>query len=267
VEPTDPRAELAVKLAQEAGRRILAAMGRSWVAWKRPGERVTEVDLATQARLIEEIDAWFPGDGVVAEEGARAPAMEHEFVWILDPLDGTNNFALGLPCFAVAVGILRAGMPWAGVVHDPNTGFTGWAVSGRGAYAGDRRLALDPRPLHVASNLAVRVPLDPNTRPVALEWLGRHKLRNFGSVALHLAYSALGALDVILDHQAALWDIAGGAALLLEAGGRVTDPYGRPLFPFSVVGYRGQPLALLAGNPAAHAEAVAACRAVLEPVQ
>jgi myo-inositol-1(or 4)-monophosphatase len=263
----DPRVELALKLAQEAGRHTLAAMGRTRVAWKSPGERVTEVDLAVQARLIEEIETRFPGDGVVAEEGARAPGGEHEFVWVLDPLDGTNNYALGVPCFAISIGIIRAGMPWAGVVHDPNTSFLGWAARGRGAYAGGRRLALTPQALHAASNVAMRVPLDPNTRPIALEWLERHKLRNFGSVALHLAYAALGALAVILDHQAALWDVAGGAAILLEAGGRVTDVHGQPLFPFPVVGYRGQPLALLAGNPFAHAEAVAACRAVLKPVR
>jgi myo-inositol-1(or 4)-monophosphatase len=264
MQSVDPRAELARRIVREVGRRALATRGRAPATWKRPGERLTEADLAIQSRMVAEIETWFPADGILAEEGMQAIHGEREFVWVLDPIDGTNNYALGIPCFAISIGILRGGAPWAGVVHDPNTGFTAWAVQGQGAHVADRRLALEPRPLHPASNVAVRVPLDAATRPVALQWLGRHKLRNFGSVALHLAYAALGALDVVLDHQAALWDLAAGAALLLEAGGRITDAGGQPIFPVAVADYHGQPLRILAGNPAAHAEAVAACLALLE---
>ena len=130
-------------------------------------------------------------------------------MWILDPLDGTNNYAIGIPCFAISVGILRNGLPWAGVVHDPNTGFTCRALAGTGAWMGGRRLTVVARPLDVSSNVAVRVPIDPHLEPVIAGWLRRYKLRNFGSVALHLAYAALGAIELVLDHKAALWDIAG----------------------------------------------------------
>lgn len=163
---------------------------------------------------------------------------------MLDPLDGTNNYALGIPCFAVSLGIFQLGVPYAGVVHDPNTGFTCWAVRGEGAWAGDHRMVLRGRPLTEASNISARVPLDPTLTPGVVEWLRRHKSRAFGSVALQLGYAALGALDVVLDHRAALSDLAGGASVLLEAG--------------------GGPVPFLAGNPVGHAAAVRACRAHLE---
>ncbi len=152
---------------------------------------------------------------------------------MLDPLDGTNNYVLGIPCFTVSIGILRAGFPHVGVIHDPNTGFTAWAVSGAGAFAGDRELNLSGGSLTAASNVCVRVPVAPDLEPLAIDWMRRFKFRGFGSVALQLAYVATGGVDLFLDHRAALRDLAAGAALVIEAGGRVTDPEGTPIFPSS----------------------------------
>jgi fructose-1,6-bisphosphatase/inositol monophosphatase family enzyme len=257
----DVRLRLALALAREAGRQATAARGHARVDWKGPGDRVTDVDVAIQSRLVERIHACFPADAIVAEEGLAVDPGAREFVWAVDPLDGTNNFALGIPCFAVSIGILRGALPYAGVVHDPNTGFTSWAIRGRGAHVGRRPIGLAGRPLTAASNVSARVPLDPGLAHAVTGWLGRHKLRAFGSVALHLAYAALGALDVVLDHKATLWDVAAGAAILLEAGGVITDPLGPPLFPPDAAAYRGVPMPFLAGNPTAHAEALAECRA------
>lgn len=210
--------------------------------------------------MIETIRTRFPDDGTLAEEGEVAAGLDREFVWILDPLDGTNNYALGIPCFAVSVGLFQRGTPYAGVVHDPNTGLTCWAVRDQGAWIGDRKLVLRGQPLTEASNLSVRVPLDPALAPVVVGWLARHKFRAFGSVALQLVYAAIGAIDLVLDHKAALWDLAGAACVLREAGGAVTDPRGEPIFPFDLASYRGGPVPFLAGNSVAHAAAVAACR-------
>lgn len=254
----DPRLTLALSLALDAGHRAAASLGQVPSAWKRPGERVTTVDTEIQARMLREIRTWFPGDGVVAEEAGRRVGVEREFVWALDPLDGTNNFALGIPCFAVSIGILRAGEPYAGVVHDPNTGLTFQARRGAGAFSGERRLALAARPLDGASNVCVRAPVTPALRAVVDGWLARHKLRGFGSVALHLAYAALGAIDLVLDDRAAVWDIAAGGAILLEAGGRLTALDGTPLFPLDLGRDHDAPVPFLAGNAGAHPEALAA---------
>jgi myo-inositol-1(or 4)-monophosphatase len=256
----DPRLSLALTIAKDAGRRALADVGRVEFAWKRPGERVTPTDTTLQARILEVVRTRFPGDGALAEEGDVASGLDREFVWILDPLDGTNNYALGVPCFAVSVGVFRHGAPWAGVVHDPNTGFTCWAARAQGAWVGDRKLTLSDRPLTEASNVSARIPLDPALAPVVVGWLQRHKFRAFGSVALHLAYAAVGAIDVVLDHRAALWDLAAGACVLQEAGGALTDPRGGALFPLDLRAYRGGPVPFLAGNTLAQAAAVSACR-------
>jgi myo-inositol-1(or 4)-monophosphatase len=259
----DARLALAMTLAQEGGRQALAAQGRVAFTWKGPGDRVTATDTAIQSHIAREISDAFPDDGMIAEEYGSATAKDHEFVWVVDPLDGTNNFVLGIPCFTVSIGILRAGLAYAGVIHDPNTRFTCWARRGRGAFAGERRLALSGHPLAAASNVALRVPLDPRLKPLVSEWLERHKLRGFGSVALHLAYAAMGALDILLDHKATLWDLAAGAVLVLEAGGAITDPVGQPLFPVDLALYRGEPVPFVAGNAMAHADAVARCRVLL----
>jgi myo-inositol-1(or 4)-monophosphatase len=261
----DARLRLALALAHQGGRQATDAMrAEVRVDWKEPGDRVTDADVAIQERLVERIRASFPHDGLVAEEGLTLDPGAREFVWVVDPLDGTNNFALGIPCYAVSIGILRDGQPHVGVVHDPNTGFTCSALRGHGAVAGTGTTVLPGRPLTPASNVAVRVPLDPDLAPATIGWLGRYKLRGFGSVALHLAYAAIGALDVVLDHKATLWDLAAGAAVLLEAGGTITDPRGQPLFPPAAAAYGGAPMPFLAGNTAAHAEALADCRAVLD---
>jgi myo-inositol-1(or 4)-monophosphatase len=265
-QPDDPRLAVALRLAEEAGRRALARRGRAAVSWKSPGERVTDTDVANQLWLVEEVRSHFPGDGILAEEGERTMGADREFVWIVDPLDGTNNYALGIPCFALSLGILRCGQPYAGVVLDPNTGWTGRALVGHGAFAEAQRLAVESRPLGPASNVSVCVPVDPDIEPLVAAWLRLHKFRGFGSVALHLGYAALGAIDVILDHKAALWDLTGGAVVLLEAGGRITDPAGRPLFPFDVGAYCGGPVAFLASNPQAHEAALADCRALATTV-
>ena len=229
------------------------------VEWKGIGDRVTDVDRAVQSRLMTGIAARFPDDGVVAEEDAAGVGIDGEFVWVVDPLDGTNNYALGIPCYAVAIGVLCAGEPYAGVVHDPNTGFTWRAVRGGGAFVGDRRITLDARALSPSSNVSVRVPLDPGLAPVTQQWLRRYKLRAFGSVALHLVYAAIGAIDLVIDHRAAVWDVVAGAIVLLEAGGVISDTDGRPLFPVSM--HRG-PVSFVAGNPAAHVEALTSFRAL-----
>ncbi len=263
----DPRVSLALMLAEDAGRRAVAGQWETAVRWKGPGDRLTEMDLRMQAEIVSAIRSRFPADAIVAEEDEPRGIADREFTWVIDPLDGTNNYALGIPCFAVSLGVFRHGEPHAGVIHDPNTGFRCCGLRGHGAFSAGRRLELTSRALGSASNVSVRVPLEPDLEPLVSQWLREYKLRSFGSVALHLAFAALGAIDLILDHKATLWDLAAGATILLEAGGRITSPAGDPLFPFDVVSYRGGAVPCLAGNPLAHAAAARSYRALVEPVR
>src|SRR5687767_14853807 len=97
--PGDGRLRLALALAHQGGRQAVAGRGRAHIGWKGPGDRLTDVDVSIQSSLVEQIRVGFPGDGIVAEEGLAANPGPREFVWVVDPLDGTNNFALGIPCF------------------------------------------------------------------------------------------------------------------------------------------------------------------------
>jgi myo-inositol-1(or 4)-monophosphatase len=106
------------------------------------------------------------------------------------------------------------------------------------------------------SLFAFRSPLEEGVPSFIEEWLRRYRLRRFGSTALHLCYVALGALDLVHDHRASLWDIAGAAPVLLEAGGVLTTVDGAPVFPATSAHLAGAPIAFLAGNPASHAQAM-----------
>jgi len=251
-----PRLQLALALARRAGRQAIDARGTVRVYDKAVGDRVTDADVAIQSRMVNGIRACFPHDGILAEEGVDDTGTS-EFVWVIDPIDGTNNYALGIPCFAVSIGILKDGTPHAGVIHDPNSGFTCSALRGQGTVADGNTRMLAPRALTAASNVAVRVPLEPETDGAVISWLRRCKLRSFGSVALHLAYAAIGALDLVIDHKAKLWDIAAGALIVTEAGGTITDLRGQSLFPARDAAYRGAPIPFVAGNQSAHADALA----------
>jgi myo-inositol-1(or 4)-monophosphatase len=92
--------------------------------------------------------------------------------------------------------------------------------------------------------------------PYIEAWLRRYRLRRFGSTALHLCYVALGGLAFVHDDRASLWDLAGAAPILLEAGGVLTRPDGSPLFPISAAGYHGEAIEFLAGNPSSHRESL-----------
>lgn len=162
----DPRLSLALMLAEDAGRRAVAGQWETAVRWKGPGDRVTEMDLRMQAEIVSAIRSRFPADAIVAEEDEPRCAADREFAWVVDPLDGTSNYALGIPCFAVSLGIFRHGEPYAGVIHDPNTGFRCCGLRGHGAFSAGRRLGLTPRALGSASNVCVRVPLEPDLEPL-----------------------------------------------------------------------------------------------------
>jgi myo-inositol-1(or 4)-monophosphatase len=254
---TAVRERLAADLAVRGGRLALEYFHQAQVSWKPDGSMVTDADLAIQEYLATEIARAFPDDAVVGEEGqpeqGRTDAL---YSWVLDPVDGTNNFGRGLPGFAVSIGVLRNRQPFAGAVYDPITRWLFTACAGRGAWLNERPLRTRPAPLSRSSLFAIRSPLEEGVPSFIEEWLRRYRLRRFGSTALHLCYVALGALDLVHDHRASLWDIAGAAPVLLEAGGVLTTVDGAPVFPATAAHLAGAPIAFLAGNPASHAQAM-----------
>ena len=251
------RERLAADLAVRGGRMALEHFHRAQLSGKPDGSIVTDHDVAIQEHLALEIARAFPDDAVVGEEGQGTDGRSHAlYSWVIASMDGTGDFDRGLPGFAVSIGVLRNRQPFAGAVYDPIARWLFTACAGRGAWLNERALRTRRAPLSRGSLLSIRTPLEDGMPPFVDEWLRRYRLRRFGSTALHLCYVALGALDLVHDHRASLWDIAGAAPILLEAGGALTTTEGAPLFPATVAQLGGAPIAFLAGNPASHAQAV-----------
>ena len=245
-------------LTRQAGGLVLDRFGRATVDFKGDESMVTDVDVAVQAWLERQITTAFPADLVVGEEGfdGTVARPDARYVWVIDPIDGTNNYGRGMPGFSVSVGVLRDGVIVGGAVYDPLGGqlFTAWA--GQGAWVNDRRLRVRHAPLDARSMFAIRTPYADGVPEAVTGWLRRYRLRRSGSTALQLCYVALGAIAFMYDHRTSLWDIAGAAAVVLEAGGHFTAPDGAPLFPVDAAVLGGAPLAILAGLPGAYATAL-----------
>jgi myo-inositol-1(or 4)-monophosphatase len=252
------RFEVVRALTRRAGGLVQDRFGHAEVEFKADDSMVTDADVATQAWLTREIHARFPDDLVLGEEGlppAMAwPAARH--VWVVDPIDGTNNFGRGIPGFSVSVGIMRDGMPVGGAVYDPIARqlFTAW--EGEGAWLNERRLHVERAHLDRRSLFAIRTPYAGGVPDAVATWLERYRLRRFGSTALQLCYVALGAIAFMYDHRTSLWDIAGAVPVLLEAGACLTTPEGGRVFPVDASAWRGGSLAILAGVPGAHGAAL-----------
>lgn len=250
----DRRAAAASEIARLAGKIALDYFERAEVSWKADDSMVTEADVAIQAWLEDEIAAAFPGDGILGEEGLTKKRLRPgaQFIWVIDPVDGTNNFGRGIPGFAISIGVLRDGMPFAGAVYDPVSSQLFTACVGHGAWLNGRRLRAEPAVLGSRSLFSIRSPFSDDVPGYIRAWLVRYRLRRFGSTALQLCYVAAGALAFVHDHRASLWDIAGAAAVLVEAGALLTADDGAPLFPIDPNTYGGEPIAFLAGDPTGH---------------
>jgi myo-inositol-1(or 4)-monophosphatase len=259
---TESRARLVADLALLGGRLALERFHRAQVSMKDDGSVVAEADLVIQDALGCEIARLFPTDGLVGEEAPLGePRREARYTWVLDPIGGADNFPRGMPGFAVSVGVLRDRMPFAGAVYDPLARWLFTACAGRGAWLNERPLRVRAEPGAGGSVFAMRSPCAAGVPEHIEGWLRRHRMRRFGSTALHLCYVALGGLDFVHDDQASLWDIAGAAPVLLEAGGVLTTDHGAPVFPITDAEAGGGRIALLAGRPTAHGEAVRDVRA------
>jgi len=222
------RQQLAADLAVHGGRIALEYFHRG----RRDDERDDTAGADIRQRLAARIAASFPDDAVVGAEPGQPGGRSHALhSWVVASGDAARSFGLGLPGFAVSIGVLRSGTPFVGAVYDPVARWLFTACAGRGAWLNERPLHALPAPLTRASLVAIGSPVEPGLPPFTEEWVRRYRLRNFGSTALHLCYVAMGALDFVHDHRAQLTDIAGAAAVVLEAGGVLTGVDRRPGVP------------------------------------
>ena len=268
--------QYAVELARGAARIVLEQYGKVERLTKTHAaasdEAVTEADRASQRFIVTGLRKRFPHDGILGEESETGTSITfecpdpHGRVWVIDPIDGTNNFVAGLGNFAVCIGLLDRGSPVLGVVHDVTRDQTYYATKGQGAWLGNKRLEAQPGPMTdsslvmMTSNLLDKFGRCPGW---ANRWLGQTnwKLRLLGSAALEAVQVAAGVAYAAITVNGKLWDCVAPAAIVLEAGGVLTDLEGNPVFPFDLRNYEGAKVPFLAAGPTAHGEMVREMRA------
>ena len=235
-----PMLNTAIKAARTAGAIINRAsldLERVQVNSKAPNDFVTEVDHAAEAAIIETLLTAYPGHGILAEEsGTARGARDSEFVWIIDPLDGTMNFIHGLPTYAVSIGLAFRGQVQQAVVYDPARNDLFFASKGRGAFLNDKRLRVSKRtriadaligtgfPFRKGDSLAHYLTI---LEKVMKSCAG---VRRPGAAALDLCYVAAGWYDAFFETGLSPWDVAAGSLLVTEAGGLVGNFTGEAEF-------------------------------------
>ena len=226
-----PMINVAVKAARAAGSIINRAaldIESVRISQKKANDFVTEVDHAAEQAIIETLLTAYPGHGIWAEESGREHgAKDSEFVWIIDPLDGTTNFIHGLPVYCVSIGLAVKGKIEQAVIYDPSRNDLFTATKGRGAYMNDRRLRVSKRTHLKDCLISTGFPFRPGDNfQNYLKMMGdvmqrTAGLRRPGSAALDLAYVAAGFTDGFFETGLQPWDVAAGSLLITEAGGLV----------------------------------------------
>ncbi|MEO8924437.1 MAG: inositol monophosphatase family protein [Caldimonas sp.] len=226
-----PMLNIAIKAARGAGAIINRAsldLDRLQVNTKAPNDFVTEVDHAAEASIIDTLLGAYPGHGILAEEsGSARGARNSEYVWIIDPLDGTTNFIHGLPTYAVSIALSFRNQIQQAVVYDPARNDLFFASKGRGAFLNDRRLRVSKRTRIADALIGTGFPrttgddFDRYVRLVTTVMKSCAGMRRPGAAALDLCYVAAGWYDAFFEIGLSPWDVAAGSLLVTEAGGLV----------------------------------------------
>ncbi|MDC6165951.1 inositol monophosphatase family protein [Paucibacter sp. XJ19-41] len=226
-----PMLNVAIKAARAAGSIINRAsldLDILKINTKSPNDFVTEVDQAAENAIIEILLQAYPDHGILAEESGREHGAKHsEFVWIIDPLDGTTNFIHGLPMYCVSIALAHRGVVQQAVVYDPTRNDLFYATKGRGAFLNDRRLRVSKRtrmsdaligtgfPFRRGDNFKRYLKMFEEIMPLCAG------LRRPGAAALDLCYVAAGYYDAFFETGLNPWDVAAGSLIITEAGGLI----------------------------------------------
>ncbi len=227
--------EIATEAAIAAGAVLQGYLGLEEISEKGPGDLVTAADKASEAVILDILHRHFPSHAILAEESGKLGNAESDYLWVIDPLDGTTNYAHQYPFFAASIGLMIAGVPQVGVIFDPFHNELFRAAIGLGATCNRRPIQVS-QTAELSKSLLVtgfaydrRETTDNNYAEFChLTHLTRG-VRRSGSAALDLAHVACGRLDGYWERGIAPWDIAAGIVLLQEAGGKVTAYDGSPI--------------------------------------
>lgn len=231
--------QTAIDAALKGGEVLRSRLGASNnVRLKDTINLVTEADLQSERVVVDVIKRAFPGHQILAEEGI-ANGGESDHRWIIDPLDGTTNYAHGYPVFCVSIALEIKGEVVVGVVYNPVLNELFRAEKGKGAFLNDKRLKVSSTDRLIASLLATGFPYGRMSGgPTNLEYFCKavmrcQEIRRDGSAALDLCYVAAGRFDGFWELMLKPWDVAAGMIILTEAGGNITDLKGGPYSIYS----------------------------------
>jgi myo-inositol-1(or 4)-monophosphatase len=253
-----PMLNIAIKAARAAGAIINRAsldVDKVQVESKGVNDFVTEVDKHAEAVIVDALLAAYPGHGILAEESGREMgAKDSEFLWIIDPLDGTTNFIHGFPVYAVSIALAWRGVVQQAVVYDPNRNDLFYASRGRGAYLNDRRLRVSKRLRLADSLIGTGFPFRKGDNfkrymkmfeEISQQCAG---LRRPGAASLDLCYVAAGYYDGFFETGLSPWDIAAASLIITEAGGLIGNFSGEADFLYQ--------REVVAGNPKVYGQLV-----------
>ncbi len=254
----NPMLNTAIKAARAAGAIINRAsldLDRVTVTAKSHNDFVTEVDQAAEQAVIDVLLQAYPGHAILAEESGRSRgAKDSEYLWIIDPLDGTTNFIHGFPVYAVSIALAHRGQVQQAVVYDPARNDLFYASKGRGAFLNDKRLRVSKRTRLLESLIGTGFPFrkgDNFKRYLKMfEEVMQHcaGLRRPGAAALDLCYVAAGWYDGFFETGLNPWDIAAGSLMVTEAGGLIGNFTGESDFLYQ--------REIVAGNPKIYGQLV-----------
>ena len=243
--------EVAMEVALAGGRILVERFDQvKWIAVKGRGNIVTDVDTAVESEMLAILGQEFPDMELLGEESAAVRA-DSGYVWIVDPLDGTRNYASGIPFFSVVVGLALDGEVLVGVNYDPARQEMFHAERGKGAFLNDEPIRVSAKSTVDESVLGMDLSYNDEGAVNGLSvimslWPGMQTARIMGSSALGISYAAAGRTDIYFHHQLEPWDQVAGILLVEEAGGVITDRTGRRAGLYSD--------GLVASNATLHAE-------------
>ena len=231
---------VAINAAKEAGDFLLKNFGKvSEITKKGDRNFATNLDKEAEEMILDKIRTKFPNHGIIAEEGGSS-ASDREYLWIIDPLDGTHNFMRNIDIFGVSIGIVYKEKFVGGVIYMPKENELYVGEKGGGAYKNNKKIKVSSndnlKDCSIAFDSSIRY-----SPEVMLKVLGDlanevFNVRMFGSSARHLSYLAEGVLDFVVEFHDRPWDFAGGVCIIEEAGGKLSNLKGGPLF-YKDIGY------------------------------
>ena len=244
--------EPTLEIAREAGLLLLEKFNSEIEIGLKGGEEiVTEADRASERLLHDRLTTLLPGSSFFGEETGYTPG-DSEMTWVVDPLDGTQNYSLEIPIWGISIGLLdESRCPLLGVLHFPTFSNAVWATLGGGAIQNGEPIRVSDAPLDPNSVIGVQSRVRTIPFPGHIEKAcARHCARGYGSIAYHAVLVATGRMRACLDLKVKLHDIAAATLIVREAGGIALDLDSKPIFPLSLPyeQLEGRPIPFFAGD-------------------